>query len=104
MSNEASVDETPTIQVANHVLGAKAVPDTADTFAFEAATHFLQNGSDDRVDCSWLMIYSPFLEVKALGVSRSRIAVEEVRHDDEISIGSKLIGNPAANVSICCMN
>lgn len=81
----------------DHVLGAEAVSHATDALAAQLGAHLDERGVDDRVDrgrqvAGWAL--EPFLHVEPCGpVQGDGVAVEEVRHDDEVAVGGELVGD-----------
>ena len=89
-------------QVPDDVLGAEAVADGADLGEGVLRAHLDQAGVDDRVDGGREVGDSvgvessahPCLDVEVTwAVEWDRVAVEEVRHQDEVAVGGELVGD-----------
>jgi hypothetical protein len=82
------------------VFATEAVSDATDLLAAERAAHLLEHRLDDGINIGRKVVLEPGHDVEVIRVVHLNwIALEEIRHDDEVAIGSELVGD-AVDISI----
>jgi hypothetical protein len=85
-------------QMSDNVLRTEAVADSTDSFAAKFGSHFDQGGLDDRVDDRREVpgrSFEPTRKIECLegSVQWDGIAMENVRHHDEVAVCCQLVGD-----------
>ena len=92
--HEAGIQST-FLQVPDDILRPETVAHTPQSLDSQIPSHLLYHGIRHRVDTLRLVTFQPFHQIEAcrLILQQHRVAMEQIRHDDQVSVRGELVGD-----------